>query len=269
MTPSARIILLVLCSVMRATTGFGQTPPDSVDERSLEHGLRLLSGVRDHVYSFDDPAFYWFCRHVRDDEDAERYVAHESEPATSWRFLMERPTDYRGQLVTIEGRLLRRESFEVPNREGVGRLYQCEIGQSGTRAVCTAVLTSDPGDIPVQTPVVVRGYFIKVRAFQTLDGQSGAGPLVVSQRLVQRSTAASAADTTPEVVAESLTKWIGVGTVALLLVWIVMRRLMQREPQTHLERRPSARISGAADDFNWLVDSPQKDGDRRDNDDRT
>lgn len=265
MTLSVRTILLVMFVVMPATDAFGQPPPDSVDERSLDHGLRLLSGVRDHVYSFDDPAFYWFCRHVRDDEDVERYVAREGEPTTSWRFLMERPTDYRGQLVTIEGRLLRREAFEVPNREGVGRLYQCEIGQSGTRAVCTAVLTSDPGDIHVQTPVIVRGYFIKVRAFQTLDGQSGAGPLVVSQRLVQRGTVASAADTAPEVVADSLTTWIGVSTVVLLVVWIVIRRMLQRDRPTGLERPPSARISGAADDFNWLVDSPSNDQARRDN----
>ncbi|HWL93411.1 MAG TPA: hypothetical protein VNT79_07735 [Phycisphaerae bacterium] len=238
------------------------TAPSSmpVDE-SIDHGMKLLAGVRDHVYSFDDPAFYWFCRFVRQDADDQRYRPGPAAPPISWRFLMERPSDYRGTLVTVEGRLLRREAFEVPNREGVGRLFQCEIGDAATRAVCTAILTEDPGDTS-STIVRLRGYFIKVRAFQTTDGQPGAGPLIVSKFLQRPDAHAAIPRESVAITAlPAMTKWIGLGTAVLIVLWIVLRRAAHRSVSRRnlpLARHgPDAAESDA--DFDWLTPSGKKD----------
>lgn len=266
----------ILCAALQlaAAPALGQTSqpataPSSAADPSLDPGIRLLSDVRDHVFSFDDPGFYWFCRYVREDANTAKYNADASNSdSVPWRFLLERPADYRGRLIRIEGRILRRSAYEVPNRAGVGRLIQCEIGERGTRAICTAVITDDPGDLPVGTPVAVRGFFIKIRSYETTRGEAGAGPLIVSKRISSLTTAAANDQHQPiERPGESRSTWLVAATAVLVIVWIAVRRMSQRT-RDRMERRPFAgkAVTGSEKDFEWIntpneraADSPPRD----------
>lgn len=244
---------------------FGQTvllhddPATSDGSEDLSRGLALLRDVRDNVFSFDDPAFYWFCRFVKRDAPAAGDEISETETSVSWRFLLERPSDYRGRLVVIAGRLLRRSQFEVTNRRGVGTLYQCELVEAGTRAICTVIVTEDPQAIPLRSWVKVKGYFIKVRAFRTDAGKTGAGPLLVARRLESTRGSASGHASAPQASGGG-TVWLVGGTAALAILWLVLRRGLRSPGTKELSKPTGARHStGSSADFDWLTNA--EDGD--------
>jgi hypothetical protein len=225
---------------------------DESEQDGLAHGRRLLEGVRDNVFSFDDPAFYWFCAYVKRLPGGELRAGPE-EPAVPWKFLMERPGDYRGQAVVVEGFVQARWAWEVENRGDIGRLYQLELSEAGTRALCAVVLTEDPGEIPIRTRIRTKGYFIKVRAFQSADGQTGGGPLILARSVevvrpvVHRVPGTSTGNTGA---------WLIGGTAGLAVIWLVLRARLRKEGRGGSGRGRlhgggrSARDDG---DFEWLL----------------
>lgn len=237
---------------------------ESGDPLDLEHGRRLLSAVRDHVFSFDDPAFYWYCRFVRADTDLDRYRPGTDEKPTAWRSLLERPSDYRGELVFLRGEVMRTHGFDVPNRPGVGRLFQVELAESGSRSVTTVILTEDPGEVPIGSRASVRGFFIKVRSFQTVGGSSGTGALIVSKQLKVESNRSISDTFQPPISPDDLLKWLAGTTGALFVVWIVLRRFTRPTDtgMTGLTKTQSAEAN--EDDFIWLADSSVDEGKGKD-----
>ncbi len=242
-------------------------------------GARLLDDVRDGVFSFDDPAFYWICRFVDDrlhaiarnptadtpdeiGQDASA-TARSSEPDTSvpWRHLIERPADYRGRAVTIEGLVLRSSAYDVTNRPGLNRLYQFELAESDTQAICTIVMTRDPGPWPNRTRVRIGGYFVKVRSFQTNGGETGVGPLLVGfscepLRMPRTGIPGYSSDSS------SPYRWLYWAVTALAVIWFVMRGRLRRQ------RRQSSRAGGGStqeraeaseEDLRWLLDREGRD----------
>jgi len=239
------------------TSPAASAPPAEKKPDDLAYGRKLLQDVRDNVFSFDDPAFYWFCRFVKADAQTARYRITAQDRAVPWRFLLERPSDYRGRLVVVAGRLLRRSQIEVTNRHGVGTLYQCELASAQTRGVCTVIVTDDPRSIPVRSMVRTKAFFIKVRAFRTIGGRSGAGPLLVGRHLEQVG---------PETF--GLTDgasgpgrwgtWLVVGTAVLVVVWLALRWRLRsspaKEPALGSGREPAASDT----DFDWLRQEEQQ-----------
>lgn len=237
---------------------------------SLEHGLRLLSNVRDNVLSFDDPAFYWFCRYVNTPAGRTALeVASGSSPAsastshhvndesiTPIKFLLERPGDYRGKPVTIEGTLVAKWSWSVTNRDVPSPLHQCEIAIAGTRALAAVVTTESVENIPIRSPVRAKGYFIKVRAFQTTAGEAGYGPLLVARGLTPISTTA-AADAPSEAGVSKKTQFaIIAATMLAAVLWLFLRRTARRSMATAATRSPSRppQLGESPDDFDWMLD---------------
>ncbi len=238
------------------------TRPVSADE--LAEGRRLLADVKDHVFSFDDEAFYWFCRYVRRNEATDEGTVGDDETATPWQFLLERPSDYRGESVVIEGTLLRKSSFDVPNRPGVGRLHQCELTTRGTRAVCTVILTDEPRDVPIGARIRSRAFFIKVRSFRTRQGNEGMGPLLVGCGFVAMSAGGSESDGFGLVI-KDVSVWLAGATAVLAIAWYVLRRRLRAEPPA-AERHTSiaeARTESEAD-FDWLLGDGERGESRHD-----
>ncbi|MBX3393823.1 MAG: hypothetical protein KF841_00505 [Phycisphaerae bacterium] len=237
---------------------------DSNEPLDLEHGRRLLSAVRDHVFSFDDPAFYWYCRFVRADADLDRYRPRTDETPALWRNLLERPSDYRGDLLFLRGEVLRTHGFDVPNRPGVGRLFQVELAEKGSRSVTTVILTDDPGEVPVGSRVSVRGFFIKVRSFQTVGGSNGTGALVISKYLNVEDDRSGGEVSGPPISSDDLLRWLAGTTGALFIIWIVLRRFTRSADsgETGLARNRTS--EAAEDDFAWLEDPTAHTGKRKD-----
>ena len=254
---AARRCLAAACTLIPSCCSavFGQSSTRPADEWA--HGLRLLQNVHDNVFTFDDPAFYWFCKFVKSDADQAKYDVRSDHPALPWRFLLERPSDHRGQLVTIEGTLLSRYEYDVTNRAGAGTLYQCELGDPGTRAICTVVVIEPPGEIPIRSRVKTKGYFIKVRAFRTDAGESGAGPLIVSRRLDVIEEPEEGSGVATWSVRGGRT-WLIVATAALVIIWLVLRRRLGARPgEVSGSSRKGLRKSPSDDDFDWLSDTEE------------
>ena len=250
-------------------------PTTAAAEMPIEHGMRLLANVRDNVLSFDDPGFYWFCRFVTTpagklalegatgSSSASESTSHVS-PAgtlTPIKFLLERPSDYRGKPVLIEGTVVAKTSWTVDNRDVPNPLHQCEIAVAGTRALA-AVVTPEPLDaIPIRSRVRVKGYFIKVRAFQTTSGEPGAGPLLVARRVSPIATAdALAISPDSGASAKSTQMWILTGTLIAAVVWLTIRRRQRiaipastRGASTDKRTAPA---SSSDDDFDWMTGKP-------------
>lgn len=220
----------------------------------LAHAARLLEDVRDNVFSFDDPAFYWFCSYVASDKADGALAGKESPEALPWSMLLERPGDYRGKPVVIEGTLQTSRAFDVTNREGLGRLYQCELSESGTRALCAVICTQEPSDVPLRSRVRVKGYFIKVRAFQNSAGETGAGPLIVAKNLHLLTPPATGIPGGGP--AGSLDRWLIPGIAVLALIWLWLRRAARQRSALRGTLPPSQSrtraTTGTDDDFAWL-----------------
>lgn len=245
------------------------TPADS----SLEHGLRLLSNVRDNVLSFDDPAFYWFCRYVTTPQGARTLEgatgslsASEStsnpthaDGITPIKFLLERPNDYRGRPVVIEGTLVAKWSWTVNNRDVPNPLHQCEIAVPGTRALAAVITTEPVDDIPIRSYVRVKGYFIKIRAFQTTNGESGFGPLLVAKKLNSVDSPVPTAGSSGAGMANYIKFSILTMTALAAVIWLILRRAVRRTSTSATNRpRPvSATNTEAADDFDWMLKEPK------------
>ena len=233
-----------------------QAAGSSAPTEELAHARRLLEGVRDHAFSFDDPAFYAFCRFLKR-PDREEVPPPEPLP---WRCLLERPSDYRGQLVALEGQLRSRQPFRVEGeRRDVGVLHQCILSEWDTRALSTVVVIDDPGEIPLRSRVRAVGYFLKVRAFQTAAGGSGVGPLLVARRLEVLAPPARLGG-------GIFTRWSGLdwllaGTGILAVAWLALRRATARGRTPPAAARTAADHRRAASDeeFDWLRKLEEKD----------
>lgn len=218
-------------------------------EMSISEGRRLLEDVRDEVFSFDDPGFYWFCQYCRTAEGKAGLVDDGKSDAVPWKLLMERPGDYRGQAIVIEGVLRSRYSYDVPNREGVGRLHQLELADAVSRALAAVVLTDDPGELPMRSRVRVKAYFIKVRSFQTSEGEAGAGPLFVGAEVGRAALAAPVPD--PGGPDRRSRNYIFAGVVVMALIWFLLRRGLSR-PRTRFSAGPGAQEAPTEADFDWI-----------------
>ncbi len=276
---------MIVASMLAFALWVRAEPPDgpagapAQGEDVLAHARTLLLDVRDNVFSFDDEAFYEFCRYVRHHAPPVVFPIEASEPAVPWKFMLERPSDYRGRLVTIEGVLQARTAFEVsgPGREGIGTLYQCELSEHGTRSLCAAVTVDDPGDIPIRSRVRATGFFIKVRGYVTNAGDSGAGPLLVARRLELIEPPSSALPDLFSGWAVGLTE-VCVATAALALVWLALRRAVRRigppgvplrggsrpgrtgghgTDHAGLPSQQAAAGSSAEGDYDWLTKTPE------------
>lgn len=228
------------------TLAVAQPPADSTAPAA-----KLLEDVRDNVFSFDEPAFYWFCRYVHEGKaDAVLDDVWTGE-ALPWKMLMERPSDYRGKPVVIEGFLQTCHAFDVSNRQGLGRLYQCELADVNTRALCAVVCTLDPTNMPLRSRVRAKGFFIKVRAYQTTSGETGAGPLIVAKKLQLITPPASGIPGGgPRGI---LDRWMIPAVVVLVLVWIGLRRRAGRaRAMPSASRSKTEGSNDSDDDFDWL-----------------
>lgn len=232
------------------------------DVDDLAVGRRLLEGVRDYVFAFDDPAFYFFCRHVQR-HAAETRGEDSDGTATPWKFLLERPGDYRGRIVVVEGLLQARYAYEVANRPDLGTLYQYELSQPGTGAICSVVAVDASGDIPLRARARAAGYFIKVRSYRATDGATGAGPLIVAPRLelIQPPPGLWEIGSTGWLAAAPLlcrgaAFWLVSATALLAFVWLLLRRRLRRtapKADASATRPRGHKPPGSDDDFDWLT----------------
>ena len=115
-------------------------------------------------------------------------------------------------------------------------------------------MVEPPPQIAIRSRVRVRGYFIKVRAYETTGEEVGSGPLLVARMLEPVVKPAPAnghfakSDRGPGI-------WLATGTGILAITWFILRRRVRRSRRDRDNGLPSpGALSSAADDFAWMSD---------------
>lgn len=249
-------VIIVSILIVSAERSFS-APPD------FSEGMALLESVKDDTFAFDDDAFYWFCRRLRDDPNALGGSICDSESVTPWRFLMERPSDYRGRKVCIEGTLmLEQPAYEVAGRPGVGRLRQLELGTHDSNAVATLILLDPSAVVSKRSLIRATAVFIKVRAFRTASGGVSSGPLLIANTVEVVEPGRNRSGSADGLDARRILPWMAGITLLLFGVMVAIRRNVgAKRPSADFDDGPLP-VTGTNEDFDWM--SSECGGDPRD-----
>jgi len=252
--------LLLPLLLLIPTTAHANDDMPSAQAEVLAEGRRLLADIEDYTFTFDHPGFYWMCGVVRSYPDLLSNAACR-EDLTPWQYLLERPSDYRGRRVCIEGVILQvKDAFRIADRPELGTLYQIELGQVGSNAVATVVLTEKPLASNRKTQIRLPALFIKARRFQSADAGEGAGPLLVGRsfEIVKESSTKSSqvGNGAGRIAPTNLLMWLAGSTLIMAFLFAALRRGLGRQPETtplpvH-PNRPNDGVTGTAEDFEWL-----------------
>jgi|GEM_PF-1586000 len=247
------------------TTAHANDDTPSAHAEVLGEGRRLLADIEDYTFTFDHPGFYWMCGAVRSYPDLLNDEVCTDE-LTPWQYLLERPSDYRGRQVCIEGIILQvKDAFRIAERPELGTLYQIELGQIGSNAVATVVLTEKPPASNRKTHIRMSALFIKARRFQAADGGEGAGPLLVGRsfEIIKKSSAASSqvGNEVGRIAPTNLLMWLAGSTLIMAFLFAALRRGLGKHadntPLPVSTNRGDDGVTGTAEDFEWL-DSADK-----------
>jgi len=148
-----------------------------------KHGETLLQDVRDHapppdtstpwkdVYEFDEAALYWLIRTVA---KLPRAAFKPGPPADDVDYdeLLSMPQSFRGVPVTVSGQVGGSAKWEVPRPAlaGFDHFYKVELYKrtAGNLAnVCTVFVFDNPGPLLPGTTVRAKGYFYRIRDYET------------------------------------------------------------------------------------------------------
>lgn len=202
---------------------YAQAPEDSgkASTNPLPAELTaLLADVVDGQPNFDHPAYYALVRFVRANQTPPEAVAAET-PLDAWSDLADRPSEFRGTAITIQGVVGRNKSHRYQGANAdLGQVWQLELRAPNQPMSMTVICTGDVSDVPINGEIVVSGYFLMLRQFQTASGKTRYGGLMVAQGPTQVATGVPQA---PQREAQPAL-WFGAIGIGLLIAIILMRR---------------------------------------------
>ncbi|MGE0479175.1 MAG: hypothetical protein AB7Q17_01765 [Phycisphaerae bacterium] len=212
----------------------------------------LLATVEDLRFDFDHPAFYALAAHVRSHPPPGHLGA--AVTVSDWRELLERPRDYRGHAVTIEGVVGRNRSLQLLSHPELGTLWQLELSRPSEPLACTVVLTSASDDVPLGATVRVTGYFLLNRQYHARAGQVRQAVLLVAPGVSQIITSGA-----PPIDSPGFTPgWvIAALIVGMIAAWLMLRQRTQRavHDPVALRARRAAPQNLSADLAAWAEDA--------------
>lgn len=242
--PLRACALLGLAALGAGAAAFAQSRAASAPASSAAHELpdgvlAALASVEDMSLRFDHAGFYALLRHV--DETNEAPGTHEAPLLVDdWRALLERPGEFRGRAVTIEGTVGRSSSWRalVAQAADVGEVWQWELERTDQPLACTVVLTENASDIPLGATVRVTGYFVMIRQYYTRQNRPAPAALLVahapsSVRLPSPPPTGSAG------FAPATAIGIGGATLVGVVIWVMLRRRSAARTDLHALRAES------------------------------
>ncbi len=243
------------------TTGADGQVPDSapVVDWELPADIRAaLAQTRDFAFDFHQPGFYAVLEFVKNDPRSPGF-AEQPINVADWRDLLERPSDFRGHPITIEGVVgSNRDPYALINRPQLGQLWQIQLQRDGQPLTCTLVFTQNSADIPLGAALTVTGYFIMIRQYHDRFGQARPAALFVAPGPTAITYGA------PPMANRNQFDWrwmAGAVVVGLLITGFLMRRASRwsrRDP--HVPRARHATPMNLADDLSeWAADESRDD----------
>ena len=246
-------------SLVGGATGQTTLPAQSRPISELPDSVRTaLEQTEDSSFSFSQPGFYAVLEYLKAADRPPGSVQPSVEIA-DWTALLERPADFRGLPVTIEGIVGRNTAwrFEQQEQRHLGRVWQLELWQASQPIAATLILTQDASDIPIGSTIRVTGYFVMIRQYYSQTRQVRQAALLVAQGPTMISRAVARPATRP--MSDWILGLVITGTAALLVVWLLLRRSVGHgsSPRSSLRASKPAPTSLADDLAAWAAKQPE------------
>ena len=231
----------------------GQSAPASTPPALPIQVSTALQDVRDFAFDFGQAGFYSLLEYVKS-PGSPALAQSDAEVIADWATLVERPGEFRGRLVTIDGVVGRNKAWRLVAEpySSLGTVWQLELRAADPRFACTVILTEDATDIPIEAQIRVTGYFCLVRQYRSETNQVCQAPLIVAagpSAVVKpsgRVTPASGLSQT------QLAYW-GAGLTAVMAVaFLFLRRAVRRADQPQRPDVEPASFSVAAEFQQWM-----------------
>jgi hypothetical protein len=239
------LALLILINSSLAAPPVNHELPTDLDQ--------ALTTIEDFTYDFDHPAYYRLLEFVQNSPQAPGF-AGEPIAVNDWRTLIERPADYRGLPVTVEGVVGRNKDPYTHTRHPELRpVSQVELSRPDQPATCTIVFTQDVCDIPVGSTIRVTGYFAKINRFPRQAAEPGLSALIVASGPNQVSRAAVRPAAGPD------WRWMMLAVVCGLVITVFMlrrARRFHRHDLRNIQVDGQPRMNLAADLAAWAEREP-------------
>jgi len=224
--------------------------------RELPEDVRAaLEESDDFSFDFAQPGFYAVLQHLTTTREPPGHARGALE-IDDWTVLLERPADFRGLPVTIEGVVGRNKPwrFEREEHRHLGTVWQLELWRRDQPIAATVILASDASDIPLGATIRVTGYFVMMRQYYSPTKRLRQAALLVAHGPTLVSQPVARTGTRPT------SNWIvGVlvaATAAMVVVWILLRRSVGRTRKATQSLRASgpAPVSLADDLAAWATE---------------
>ena len=213
--------------------------------------LSLLSTIEDFSYDFDQPGYYALLAFVKHSPQAPGF-AREPLVVDDWQELLQRPSDFRGLPLTIEGVVGRnKDPYTQPRHPELGQVWQVELRRPDQPLSCTVIFTNDVSDLPLGATIRLTGYFVKINRYPTQSKTPGLAALLVAQGPTDVSRAEPAIGTTGGLD----WRWLTAAIVAALIITVYLlwrSGHVARHDLRSLEARHAAPLNLADDLAKWV-----------------
>ena len=260
-----RVLLVAASCVALSPAASAQesqpTSRQAVSEELPARLVALLNDVEDFSYDFNLPAYYALFEFVQHSPQAPGF-ARKPIVVTDWRELIERPADFRGLPITVEGVVGRNKDPYTHNRHPeLGKTWQVELRRHDQSTTCTVIFTSDVSDLPLGATIRVTGYFVKINSYPTKSGTPGLAALLVAPGPTEVSRPAPAHERGLD------WRWMTAAIALALIVTVILLRrsgrVTRRDVHTLRARHP-APLNLADDLAEWAEgEPPDADQDKR------
>ncbi len=221
----------VLCALAPLSSAQDARPPTTLPVESApvreipEHVLSKLSEIEDFSLRFDFPGYWALLEFVRNSEfdPGDHQQATE---ITDWQTLLDRPSEFRGQPITIEAVVGRHRSWQyrdAQRRKRFGTVWELDLHhpRHGYPITATVFLTANADEIGIDSTIRVTGYFVMVQQYPRSGKPLGQKIVLIAKG---PSMVARAAPPTPRTRSERRWIWGGAAVAAaMLVVWIIVR----------------------------------------------
>lgn len=255
---TGRRLLSTLASGALAVAAAGQsTAPVTTQAQVWElpdAARAALAQTQDFAFNFDQPGFYAVLDFVAHSPRSPGFAQSPIE-VKDWRELLERPVDFRGWPVTVEGIVgHNKDPYTLPSHPQLGPVGQLELSRTDQPLTCTLILTGNVADIPLGAAVTVTGYFVMIRQYHGPSGRVQQAALLVAPG----PTAISKLLPRPAETGGPDWRWItGALVVGLLITWVLLRRYAGRRPSIGVLRASRAAPLSLANDLaKWADQEP-------------
>ena len=193
------LVLVILLLPLLVTSTVAQDKPEksATVDRDLLAGVEDKAPVRSANENYPEARAYDYLM-VHAHDFANDDLRRQARTDLTFVHLFEEPAKYRGQLITLKGRLVRLLRFDptaLGAKEGLKDLYEGWILADGTRSNPFCVLASEIGPglklgEKLDREVTFTGYFFKRYRYAAGDGWRDA-PMLIGRSIEPTSEAAS------------------------------------------------------------------------------